>query len=172
MPIPGAALANIFVLLDLPSRPRIGHVGLPDSPLRDALDVGLEDPIELDDSTQPYSSRALDALVIYGQADWLGCQRVRPGGWVVILLDRASHRTQQIAHQLNSLEGARDIRRWLVGPSLSTPMSIIPRTRTAIRLHEIATRDANWKRAIRLLAIALGWKTRDFGGEVLAARVP
>lgn len=169
MSTPGAALVNLLLLLDLPSRPIIGQAGLGGSPLLRVLEAQSGSLVELGNFSEHAPKSELDLAILYGASNLPLQQTVRSGGWVVALGDRD---TSKRLGTPPFIADKKDVRRWLVGPSLAEPMSIVPLTRKALKAHELTTRDPGWKRTIRLCAIELGWKTRDFGGEVFAARMP
>lgn len=169
MSTPGAALVNLLLLLDLPARPIIGQAGLGGTPLLSVLESQSGRLVDLGSFSVHTLESGLDLAILYGAFDMPHRPTVRSGGWVIALRDRdASNRLGTPPF----IADAKEVRRWLVGPSLAVPMSIVPLTRNALRAHELTTRDPGWKRSVRLRAIQLGWQPREFHGEVFAARVP
>lgn len=167
MPHPGASLTNLLLLLDLPARPTVGQAGLDGSPFLRALARLTDRLVNLDHPPEHPGERMLDIVITQGKSHPWIWEVIRPGGWLLEVGDR--RRGMGFGTSVPA-ELVAEERRWLLGPDLGLPHSIVPCTRRALRTHELATREPGWKRGLRLAVIARGWHPNDFGGEARALR--
>lgn len=163
---PGAALINLLLLLDLPPGPEVGHAGLEHSPLLRALAHHAGRMVEL--IGRDPGTAALDLGVLHGEARPSLSGTIRPGGWIVQF---GNGNPASLTELGLGEESIAETRRWLIGPSLSFPLSIVPDTRVARRAHEMVNRESSWKRSLRLAAIDRGWRPKELGGVAVAARI-
>lgn len=167
MPQLGAALANVLLLLDLPDRPTIGHIGLTGTALYATLEPITDRMVDLSGEVDLSGPLELDLVVTNGRHDSQAWEALRSGGWLLVLRDRNGWRKRSV---WTAASQAAEVRHWLVSPGFYFPYAIVPYTPVAMRAHELATREPGWKRVIRLAAIFLGSPAREFTGEVVAVR--
>lgn len=167
MPQLGGALANVLLLLDVPDRPAVGQAGLAGTALYAALEPITDRLVDLTGEIDPPGRRELDLVIARGKYDSQAWQALRSGGWLLLLRDFNGWRKRSISTPASQ---TAEVRHWLVSPGFYFPYAIVPYTRVAMRAHELATREPDWKRAIRLAAIFFGSPAREFTGELIAAR--